>query len=179
MKNEIRYKQKIKRRYLGEILRLEADRAILETFLEAFSKYDSFFVYNSFSTEARTDLIIGELLNARKRVYLPRVEGKNIVAVPYFGGECKKKGAYGILEPDGQAFNGDIDVTVVPLLAVNSKGYRIGYGGGYYDRYLKDRDTLKVGMGYSFQIEEFNGEPQDVPLDKYLCERGIYDFGKQ
>lgn len=177
MKNEIRYKQKIKRKYLGEIVRQEADRAILEAFLEAFSKYDSFFIYNSFSTEARTDLIIQELLKMGKRVYLPRVEGKNMVAVPYLGGELNK-GAFGISEPQGQAFEGQIDVTVIPLLAVNSKGFRIGYGGGFYDRYLRGKNTLKVGMGYGFQLEEFEEEPHDVPLDKYLCERGIYSFGE-
>lgn len=178
MKNEIRYKLKVKRKYLGEIQRLEADRAILETFLQAFSKYDSFFIYNSFSTEARTDLIISELLKAGKRVYLPRTEGDKMVAVPYFGGNCRV-GAFGISEPQGQPFTGDIEVTVIPLLAVNSRGFRIGYGGGFYDRYLNGKNTLKVGMGYGFQIEEFDEEPHDVPLDKYLCERGIYDFGKR
>lgn len=177
MKNEIRYKQKIKRRYFGEIVRQEADRAILETFLQAFSNFDSFFVYNSFSTEARTDLIIDELLKMGKKVYLPRVEGKNMVAVPYTGEELKK-GSFGIFEPTGHAYTGDIQVTVIPLLAVNPKGYRIGYGGGFYDRYLKDKNTQKVGMGYGFQLEEFVEEEHDVPLDMYLCERGIYNFGK-
>lgn len=178
MKNEIRKKLKIKRRYFGEIVRQEADRAILETFLQAFLKYDSFFIYNSYSTEARTDLIIEELLKAGKRVYLPRVEGENIVTVPYFGGELNK-GAFGIPEPEGEPYDGEIEVSVVPLLAINSKGYRIGYGGGFYDRYLRGKNTQKVGMGYGFQLEEFDEEPHDVPLDKYLCERGIYDFGKE
>lgn len=176
MKNELRKKLKTKRKYFGEIIRLEADRAILEAFVKAFLKYDSFFIYNSFSTEARTDWIIDELIKAGKKVYLPRVEGENIVTVQYCGEELKE-GAFGIMEPVGQAYDGDIDVSVVPLLAVNSRGFRIGYGGGFYDRYLKGRNTLKVGMGYGFQLEEFEEEPHDVPLDKYLCERGIYDFG--
>lgn len=178
MKSEIRRKMLIKRKYLGEILRLEADRVIFDEFFGAFSKYGSFFIYNSFSTEARTDLIIDGLLKMGKKVYLPRVEGKNIVAVPYFGGGLKE-GAFGISEPEGQAYTGEISVTVVPLLAVNARGYRIGYGGGFYDRFLKDFPTLSVGLGYGFQMEEFEEEPQDVPLNKYLCERGIYDFGKQ
>ena len=133
MKNEIRKNQKIKRRCFGEIVRQEADRAILETFLNVFLKYDSFFIYYSYSTEARTDFIIDELLKAGKSVYIPRVEGENIVAVPYFG-QGLKKGSFGIPEPEGQAFEGKIDITIVPLLAVNSKGFRIGYGGGFYDR---------------------------------------------
>lgn len=174
-KDELRYKLKVKRRYMGEIVRLEADRTILEEFIQSFSNYKSFFIYNGFSTEARTDMIISYLLESGKRVYLPRVEGREIVAVPYFGGECPL-GAYGIAEPCGEPFSGDIEVTVIPLLAVNGRGYRIGYGGGFYDRYLKGKNTLKVGMGYGFQMEEFKEEPFDVPLDKYLCERGIYDF---
>ncbi|MCH5146727.1 MAG: 5-formyltetrahydrofolate cyclo-ligase [Clostridiales bacterium] len=175
MKNEIRKKQKLNRKNFGETERQEADRAILKTFIEAFSKYDSFFIYNSFSTEARTDLIIEELVKAGKRVYLPRVEGENIVAVPYVK-DGFKVGAFGISEPTGQAFEGEIDITLVPLLAVNSKGFRIGYGGGFYDRYLRGKNTQKVGMGYFFQLEDFEEEPHDVPLDKYLCERGIFNF---
>lgn len=167
---------KIKRRYLGEIVRLEADRAILEAILAALSDYDSFFVYNSFSTEARTDWIIEELLSMGKRVYLPRVDGNDIVAVPY--GKTVR-GSFGIDEPEGEAFGGVADVTVVPLLAVNERGFRIGYGGGYYDRYLKDKPTLKVGIGYGFQLEEFAEEAHDVPLDMFICERGIYYFGKE
>lgn len=177
MKNELRKKLKIKRKNFDEIVRLEADRAILQTFLNAFLKYDSFFIYKSFSTEARTDWIIDELLKAGKRIYLPRVEGENMVAVPYHGEELIK-GSFGVMEPAGQAYFGDIDVTVVPLLVVNSRGFRIGYGGGFYDRFLRDKNTQKVGMGYGFQIEEFDEEAHDVALNKYLCERGIYDFGK-
>ncbi len=43
----------------------------------------------------------------------------------------------------------------LPLLAVNERGYRIGYGKGFYDRFLKGRSTVKVGLGYAFQIENF------------------------
>ena len=176
-KDEIRNKMKVKRRYFGEVVRLEADRTILETVLAAFADSESFFIYNSFSTEARTDLIIEELLKAGKRVFLPRVEGKNMLPVPYFGEELEK-GAFGINEPKGEPYSGDIDVTIIPLLAVNSRGFRIGYGGGFYDRYLKDRNTKKVGMGYGFQFEEFNEDAFDVPLDVYICEKGVYSFEK-
>lgn len=175
MKDEHRNKLKIKRKYFQNVRREEADRVIAETFFAAFSNYESFFIYNSFSTEADTSLIISGLLAAGKKVYLPRVEGENIVAVPY--GETEK-GAFGIEEPTGQAFSGDIDVTVAPLLAVNERGFRIGYGKGFYDRYFKAAKTLKVGLGYAFQIENFLEDEWDEPLDKFVCEKGIYDFGK-
>ena len=175
MKDELRYKLKIKRKYFQGVRRQFADEVIANTFLAAFGGFDSFFIYNSFGTEADTSLIISALLDAGKRVFLPRVEGENIVAVPY---GITKKGAFGIEEPEGQAYSGLIDVTVIPLLAVNEKGQRIGYGKGYYDRYLKDRKTVKVGLGYSFQIENFIGDEWDEPLDCFISERGIFTFEK-
>lgn len=173
-KQIVREKLKIKRRYFEGVRRDMADLAILDNFLTAFSGYDSFFVYNSFGTEADTKQIINALLKADKKVYLPRVEGDGIVAVPF--GETRV-GAFGIEEPQGQAFAGEIQVTVIPLLAVNQAGMRIGYGKGYYDRYLRNAKTLKVGLGYDFQREEFAGESHDIPLDLFLCEKGIYFYG--
>lgn len=175
MKDEIREKLKIKRRYFAGVRREVADAYIRENFLAAFGNFESFFVYNSFGTEADTKGIINGLLSLGKKVYLPRVEGENIVPVPC--GETKK-GAFGIEEPQGQAYAGDIQVTVAPLLAVNDKGRRIGYGKGYYDRYFKTAKTLKVGLGYYFQFEDFCGDEWDEPLDMFLCERGIFNFGK-
>lgn len=176
MKDEIRNKLKIKRKYFQFYRREMANYAVLEDFLSAFSGYESFLIYNSIGYEAETGLIISALLKQGKRVYLPRVEGENLVAVPY--GETKK-GAFGINEPIGESYTGDIDVTVIPLLAVNERGYRIGYGKGFYDRYLKDKTTLKVGLGYSFQIEDFKEDEWDEPLDLFICEKGIYYYGTE
>lgn len=174
MKEEIRNKLKIKRKYFQFYRREMANYAILDDFLNAFSDYDSFLIYNSISSEAETGLIISALLKAGKKVYLPRVEGDGLVAVPY--GKTQK-GAFGIEEPIGEPYAGDIDVTVIPLLAVNGRGYRIGYGKGYYDRYLKGKRTKRVGLGYNFQIEEFEEDPWDEPLDLFICEKGIYYYG--
>lgn len=175
MKDELRYKLKIKRRYFQGVRREVADKNILFNFLSAYGNFNSFFIYNSFGDEASTSGIISALLDADKKVFLPRMEGENIVPVPY--GETRK-GAFGIEEPAGQAYTGEIDVTVAPLLAVNERGYRIGYGKGFYDRFLKERHTRKVGLGYSFQIENFTEDAWDEPLDEFLTEKGIFYFGK-
>lgn len=175
MKDSVRYAQRIKRKYFQGARREFADEVILGNFLAAYGAYDSFFIYNSFGTEVDTKLIIGALRQQKKNVYLPRVEGENMVAVPY--GETKK-GAFGIEEPTGQAYCGKIDVAVIPLLAVNGRGFRLGYGKGYYDRFLKGKDILKVGLGYSFQLDEFTEDKWDEPLDSFVTERGIYYFGK-
>jgi 5-formyltetrahydrofolate cyclo-ligase len=101
-----------------------------------------------------------------------------MVAVRYTGGEDELiKGAFGIYEPAGQACDIVADVAVIPLLAVNERGFRLGYGGGYYDRFLKDKNCLKVGIGYGLQLtNEFKEDEWDIPLDMYICEKGVYNF---
>ena len=175
MKEELREKFKIKRRFFGTVVREEADRNIAEYFMEAYSAYESFFIYHSCGTEADTRAIISALINGGKRVYLPRVEGENIVPVPY--GELKK-GKYGIMEPTGEPYRGAVDVTVVPLLAINGNGYRLGYGGGYYDAYFaRHPEILRVGLCYAAQLtDRLPREEQDVPLQAVVTENGVIRF---
>ncbi len=182
MKEQLRYKYKIKRKYFQHSAREVADGAIRDEIMREFACYDSFFVYYSYGAETDTRGLIKSLLNAGKRVYLPRVEGKEIVPVQYFGDEDKLvKNGYGICEPTGGTYGGKIDVCITPLLAVNSKGYRLGYGGGYYDRYFaRNADILKAGAGYYLQYtDEFKEDTTDEPLDLFVCERGITYFGRK
>lgn len=182
MKEQLRYKYKIKRKYFQHSAREVADGAISDIVTAAFEHSESFFIYYSYGSEADTHALIARLLGAGKRVYLPRVEGKIIVPVRYFGDESTLvKNGYGICEPQGQAYGGDIDVCITPLLAVNSRGFRLGYGGGYYDRYFTDNPhVLKVGAGYFLQYtDEFKEEEFDKPLDLFVCERGIINFGRK
>lgn len=172
-KTAVRNLMKTKRAAFSGSDRKSADEAIYKNFLSEFGGFDSFFIYNSLPEETDTRRIIASLLKDGKRVYLPRVEGENIVAVPF--GQVKK-GAFGVEEPCGQACLDNIQVTVVPLLAINSRGLRIGFGRGFYDRYLKEVQTKKVGLGYFFQIAEFKEDEWDEPLDTFVCERGIYRY---
>ncbi|MCM1438171.1 MAG: 5-formyltetrahydrofolate cyclo-ligase [Roseburia sp.] len=180
MKEWLRYKYKIKRKYFQHSAREVADGAIADAVLNTLGGLNSFFVYYSFGTEADTHAIISCLIAAGKEVYLPRVEGNEIVPVRYLGGETNLvKNRYGIPEPQGQAFNGQIDVCITPLLCVNSRGYRLGYGGGYYDRYFaRTPQILKAGIGYFLQLtDEFCEDVFDKPLDLFVSERGIINFG--
>lgn len=182
MKEQLRYKYKVKRRYFQHSAREVADGAISDIIAEAFSHNDSFLVYFSYGTEADTHAIINRLIAAGKSVYLPRVEGENIVPVRYFGDEnTLVKNSYGIYEPQGQAFLGGIEVCITPLLAVNSRGFRLGYGGGYYDRYFSaNPQILRVGAGYFLQYtDEAFEEAFDKPLDLFVCERGIINFVRE
>ena len=180
-KDELRYKYKIKRKYFQHSAREVADGAICDALFAELGGYESFFIYYSFGAEADTHAIIGNLLKSGKRVYLPRVEGDNMLAVRYTGDADKLvKNSFGIYEPQGEAAEERIEVCIAPLLAVNPKGYRLGYGGGYYDRFFKqNKGVLKVGLGYYLQYtEDFTEEEWDEPLDKFISERGIMYFGK-
>ena len=179
MKDQLRYKYKIKRKYFQHSARDVADGAIADALLQAFADRQSFLVYYSYGSEADTHAIIGRLLAEGKEVYLPRVEGENIVSVKYDGDEeALVSNRYGINEPAGQAYAGAIDVCITPLLAVNSRGFRLGYGGGFYDRYFAaNPEIIRAGMGYFLQYtDELTEEVLDEPLDLFVCERGIISF---
>lgn len=180
MKDRLRYKYKIKRKYFQHSAREVADGAVADCVLEEFKDRQSFLVYYSYASEADTHALITRLLAAGKQVYLPRVEGENIVAVRYDGGGTLVKNAYGISEPTGQAFGGGIEVCITPLLAVNSRGFRLGYGGGFYDRYFAaNPGIIRAGIGYKLQFtDEFVEEAHDCGLDMFICERGIIYFGR-
>ena len=75
-------------------------------------------------------------------------------------------GAFGIQEPVGEAEDLSPDIVVLPMLAADRQLYRLGYGGGYYDRYLARRpQALRIGICYSFQLaDRLPAEPHDLPL---------------
>ena len=73
-----------------------------------------------------------------------------------------KEGRYGILEPlNAEEYRGKIDFSVVPGLAFSYDGYRIGYGKGYYDRFLNGRDTFSVGLSYDELLFD------KIPVNEY------------
>ena len=152
------------------------DEEIVKNFfsLPEIKNKNTFFVYNAFGSEADTLPVIERLLSGNKQVFLPRVEGKVMVAVPYTPETIFVKSNYGIQEPQGQAHEGVIEVTVLPLLAADKSGNRLGYGGGYYDKFLKDRQTLKIGYCYDFQVlDGLYSQPHDIKLDVIVTDKRI------
>ncbi|MCD8200837.1 MAG: 5-formyltetrahydrofolate cyclo-ligase [Clostridia bacterium] len=158
----------------GEKERL--DDAVSRNTLVFCEGYGSVFVYNSFGSETDTKKIVADLLAAGKRVYLPKIVGGEMFAAPYGGAVT---GAYGIEEPETEPYAGDIDLALVPLLAINPKGFRLGYGKGFYDRFLSGRRIVKMGLLYSFQetclLEETEG---DVPMDGAITELGVHMYAE-
>ena len=80
-----------------------------------------------------------------KNFYLPRINGNELECCPYCNGDELCESKFHTLEPTCQACNKtDIDLVVVPALACDRNGYRLGYGGGFYDRFLKDFEGTKI-----------------------------------
>ncbi len=153
----------------------EADRLILKNLMHSpFWEADSFFVYHAVGTEAGTAEIIAALRAAGKAVRLPRICGGVMLAVPY--GKLET-GAYGIPAP-AEGEDAPCEVALAPLLAADGEGYRLGYGGGYYDAYFAAHpDVVRVGLCYEAQrTDRLPHEAHDVPLQAVVTERGVVLF---
>jgi 5-formyltetrahydrofolate cyclo-ligase len=92
-----------------------------------------------------------------------------------------EENSYGIPEPvNGQIVaNNELDMVIVPLLAFDSRGHRIGYGGGFYDRFLAEtnQNCLKIGFSLFEPTDHvFDVEPTDIPLDYVVTPNHIYAF---
>lgn len=132
-----------------------------------YKKSINIFLFVSYSFEVDTHKVINYSLQRGKRIFVPKViskkDGMKVVEIGKFSD--LKKGKYGILEPyqDEGVKPEAIDVAFVPGLAFDKEGGRLGYGAGFYDRYLKllKESTSKLGLCYSFQVVE------NVPMEEY------------
>lgn len=131
------------------------------------------FVYLSYSSEAPTDLLIERLIEQGWTVYCPRVEGEEMTAVLY--GEDFSLSAHRIREPIGERFDGELQAVIAPLLAVDRQGNRLGYGGGYYDRFLKKHSNAKrIGYAFDFQVvKSVPCEPHDEKMECIVTDKQV------
>lgn len=152
----------------------EKDAAIFEHLLRSpFFQKKSFFVYHSVNAEVDTLRIIETLLSCDKRIYLPRIQSREMLAVPY---SKEREIVFGIPQPkSGRDHSAEIILT--PLLAFDDAGFRLGYGGGYYDKYFAKHDGLRVGLAYAGQaVASLPREKFDLPLHAVVTEEGVRYF---
>ena len=138
----------------------------------------SCFVYLSYSTEAATDTLIEKLISKGFAVYCPRLDGREMQAVLY--GEDFTLSALGIREPTGEQYLGEINVAITPLLAADKQGNRLGYGGGFYDRFFKrHKETARVGYCFAAQvIRQVPVTDADEPLEYIVTEENCITIQK-
>jgi 5-formyltetrahydrofolate cyclo-ligase len=96
----------------------------------------------------------------------------------YIGEQDLKKNLYNILEPQkGNLHEGEVDFVVIPLLAFDKRGYRVGYGKGFYDRFLQDINAQKIGLSLYPAIEKIDDvNEHDIRLDFCITPKEIIKF---
>lgn len=119
-------------------------------------------------------------------VAVPRVEGQRMQFYAVREMQDLHKGAMGILEPAGvEPVRVEDGIMLVPGLAYDERGYRAGYGAGFYDRYFAEHGlcepnasgVLKIGYAFSFQlVQRMEAQEHDVALDALMTEKGIKFF---
>jgi 5-formyltetrahydrofolate cyclo-ligase len=110
---------------------------------------------------------------------LPRIDGRELAFHVWQEGGAVEVNAYGIAEPVASGKPLKPDLILVPLLAFDAGGHRLGYGGGFYDRTLAHHTAIAVGIAYAGQeVQELYREPHDRALDMVLTENGLRTFGK-
>ena len=148
----------------------EYNRSILKKVIECdeFKKANNIFIFVSFNKEVDTHGIIEHCIDLGKKVSVPKVISKDLgmKAISIEGINELKPSKYGILEPEYEEdkimTEESIDLVILPGLAFDSSGGRIGYGAGYYDRFLKklNHNCKKVGICFDFQMVK------KVPMDE-------------
>lgn len=122
--------------------------------------------------EVQTHAFI-EKWSRSKRIILPVVTGDELELRVYTGPQDLAIGSYGIAEPTGAPFTdyGTIDLAVIPGIAFDRYGHRLGRGKGYYDRLLPQIPAPKVGICFPFQlIEEVPAEAFDFRMDTIIAQ---------
>ncbi len=131
--------------------------------------------YLSFPHEFQTQELIEQALKDGKKVLIPKTYPKGRMDFVVYDPQQLVKTSFGLLEPQGELEVADasqIDLIHVPGLAFTTEGYRIGYGGGYYDRYLKHFIGHTLSTVYPCQIRNFSPENHDIPVQEVLVDEG-------
>ncbi len=118
---------------------------------DAYRRAGSVMAFVAFNGEPDTDPLFARLTVEGKRLLLPRVESSGIVAVD--GDSPLVASKFGVREPSGPAVGlGEIDLVIVPGLAFTAAGDRLGYGQGYYDRFLPTVPAASIGVCFTDQL---------------------------
>lgn len=172
-KDEIRRMVRARKRLLSDSERLEAARSVFDRLerLAAFAVSDRILLYHSLADELSTRAFLSKWSGA-KSIFLPRVNGIDLELLPYEA-TAMRAGAFRIEEPAGDDITDPMtmEMIVVPAVAYDRNGSRIGRGRGYYDRLLARTRAFKVGVAYDFQLfDEFDTDEFDVPVDMVITE---------
>lgn len=137
--------------------------------------------YAAVRGEADPFPLMAALANQGHALCLPQTRGESLVFRAWKPGDTLVVGRFSIPEPDDKARERRPNLVLVPLLAFDAIGHRLGYGAGYYDRYLREarakRTIHAIGIAYAGQeVRELPYEDTDEALDAVVTEEGVRRF---
>lgn len=181
-KKEIRKRILKQRRECPPEIRHEASGRIVHSVLQHpwFAEASDIYAYADFDGEAETRTLIETALREGKRVWLPKVRGEDMEFYPVMSMDSLSEGAFGILEPSAKDVSASENAAgkslmLLPGVAFDRAGNRIGYGRGYYDRYLAVCPGIpKIALAFEFQItDRIPAEHTDIKADLIITEKGV------
>lgn len=175
MKAELRKQVLQEMKAISQEQKQALDQALTDQFLKHpfYQEAKVIATYLSFPHEFQTQGLIEQALKDGKKVLIPKTYPKRRMDFVVYDPQQLVKTSFGLLEPQGDLEVVDasqIDLIHVPGLAFTTKGYRIGYGGGYYDRYLEQFSGHTLSTIYPCQIQDFIPENHDIPVQEVLID---------
>lgn len=178
VKKELR---RIVRKAIGELngeYLSASDRGIFDNVLslEEVNGADLILLYYSVGREVDTRKLLDELYSRGKAVALPICEPKGIMDFFSYRGRMTEDGFYGIPVPEGgeKVSPTGRTVMIVPALAFDNDGFRLGQGGGYYDRYIASHELFTVGVGREeLLLDKTPTDAYDMPVNVLVTEKKI------
>ena len=177
MKSELRKQVLHEMKTLSQEQKQAIDQALTERLLQHpfYQEAKIIATYLSFPHEFQTQELIEQALKDGKKVLIPKTYPKGRMDFVVYDPQQLVKTSFGLLEPQGDLEVVDasqIDLIHVPGLAFTTEGYRIGYGGGYYDRYLEYFSGHTLSTVYHYQVQDFIPEKHDIPVQEVLIDEG-------
>lgn len=181
----IRQQSISKRNSLGDAERRQKTLKIIERLfrLPEFKESKVVMLYSSIKSEVSTQQMINEALHIGKVVVLPKVKDGSLELIPFKIKDADREllpGHFGVLEPSNQCESispGEIDLVIVPGVAFDIFGTRLGYGKGYYDNFLKTIKKRTPIVALSFEAQIVCGTIQkrvhDISVDKIITESRV------
>ena len=134
-----------------------------------FVKSHKIMLYSALPDEVQTQAFL-EKWHLKKQIILPTVVGDDIIPVEFAADTAFAVGDFNILEPQNEPYTGDFDLIVVPGVAFDRNGNRLGRGKGYYDRFLFHHlEVNSIGICFDFHlVDEVPSEPFDIRMDEVI-----------
>lgn len=167
LKKELRIKSKLMRKNLRD--KNSFDEKFVQKIIstDVYKNAENILIYYPLSDEID---LLALTEDSSKNFYLPKIDGKNMLCCPYNKGDKLVQSAFKTLEPITEAFDKqNLDLVIVPALCCDVNNYRLGYGGGFYDRFLCDINAYKISCVYKeLLFDTIYPDNFDVKMDMVI-----------